>query len=167
MPSQPQIDSAAVLFDTLFEFVAQWSADTAVEAVAGHAGVDLDAARFRAILELGRADDGLLAGDLAPPLHMSASNVSKVLAKLERDGLIERSASSSDRRAVRVTLTADGRHLADALRASGTELVGALTARWARRDTDRLVALLQRLSRDVREQQEPADAGPRRRSGSR
>nr|WP_281381797.1 MarR family transcriptional regulator [Conexibacter arvalis] len=145
----------------MLEFVRQWSADTAFEAVADHAGLDLDAAQFLAVVEIDHAD-GLLAGDLAAPLHMSASNVSKVLARLERNGLIERTTSSTDRRAVRVTLTAKGRRVAHALRASGIELVGLLIARWPRRDADRLVALLQRLMRDARAAQQAAARIPAR-----
>lgn len=148
MPPAPQNEGAAVLYDVLLAFVGQWSADTALEAVAHHAGLNLDAAEFLAVVEIDRAG-ARLAGDLAAPLHMSASNVSKVLARLERKGLIERSASRADRRAVRVTLTAEGRRAADALRASGTELLGVLIAHWPKRDTDRLIALLQRLMRDA------------------
>jgi DNA-binding MarR family transcriptional regulator len=159
LPADPPTDSAAVLFDVLFEFVGKWSADEALQAVARNAGLDLDAAQFLAIMEIGRSADGVLAGDLAAPLHMSASNVSKVLARLERKKLIERSASSRDRRAVRVTPTAEGRRVADALRASGVELVSALTTRWPRRDTERLVALLKRLMHDAGTQQADAAAG--------
>jgi DNA-binding MarR family transcriptional regulator len=158
LPIDPQRDRAAVLFDVLFDFIGQWSADTALEAVADHAGVDLDGAQFLAVMEIYRAGDGVLAGDLAAPLHMSASNVSKVLARLEQRGLIQRSTNPSDRRAVRVTLTAEGKRAADALRASGIELVGRLIGRWPRRDSDRLVALLERLMDDVRAQQEGTGA---------
>lgn len=47
--------------------------------------------------------------DLADRVHLSQSALSRLVARLEKDGLVDRSTCSEDRRGVRVTLTGAGR----------------------------------------------------------
>lgn len=47
--------------------------------------------------------------DLADRVHLSQSALSRLVARLEKDGLVDRSTCSEDRRGVRVTLTEAGR----------------------------------------------------------
>ncbi|WP_054811521.1 MarR family winged helix-turn-helix transcriptional regulator [Nocardia arizonensis] len=49
--------------------------------------------------------------DLAGDIHLSQSALSRAVARLERDGLVERSMCAEDRRAVFVCLTEKGRAL--------------------------------------------------------
>jgi DNA-binding MarR family transcriptional regulator len=58
-------------------------------------------------------DEGITQAQLAGTLGVDASTVTKTLARLERDGLVERRADSSDARALRVYLTAQGRGLVE------------------------------------------------------
>ncbi|MER5994854.1 MarR family winged helix-turn-helix transcriptional regulator [Streptomyces viridosporus] len=51
--------------------------------------------------------------DLAGRVHLSQSALSRLLARLERDRLVERSVCAEDRRGVYVTLTRKGRDLYD------------------------------------------------------
>lgn len=55
--------------------------------------------------------DGITQLDLVRATHLSPPTVSVILQKMEAEGLVERTADPQDRRAVRVTLTADGRAL--------------------------------------------------------
>ncbi|MFI9082054.1 MarR family transcriptional regulator [Streptomyces sioyaensis] len=53
---------------------------------------------------------GLRVQGLADSVHLSQSAMSRVIARLEKEGLVTRSMCMSDRRAIYVHLTADGHH---------------------------------------------------------
>lgn len=61
-----------------------------------------------AILVTIKYSPGICAGDLAAGERVSAAAMSKLVARLERDGLVERTPSETDRRRVGLTLTAEG-----------------------------------------------------------
>lgn len=52
--------------------------------------------------------------DLAGDIHLSQSALSRAITRLEKDGLVERSACAEDRRSVFVCLTPQGRTVYDA-----------------------------------------------------
>ncbi|HWJ10684.1 MAG TPA: MarR family transcriptional regulator [Nocardioides sp.] len=52
--------------------------------------------------------------DLAGDIHLSQSALSRAITRLEKDGLVERSACDQDRRSVFVCLTPRGRQVYDA-----------------------------------------------------
>lgn len=52
--------------------------------------------------------------DLAGDIHLSQSALSRAITRLEKDGLVERSACADDRRSVFVCLTPQGRKVYDA-----------------------------------------------------
>ncbi|MGQ4437420.1 MULTISPECIES: MarR family winged helix-turn-helix transcriptional regulator [unclassified Streptomyces] len=49
--------------------------------------------------------------EISERVHLSQSALSRLIARLEKDGLVERGMCAEDRRGVRVTLTAKGRTL--------------------------------------------------------
>ncbi|MER5253032.1 MULTISPECIES: MarR family winged helix-turn-helix transcriptional regulator [unclassified Streptomyces] len=62
----------------------------------------------------GAASDGDCAyrvQDIAGRVHLSQSALSRLIGRLEKDGLVERAMCSEDRRGVRVVLTDKGRRL--------------------------------------------------------
>ena len=74
--------------------------------------------RFDLMAQLDRAPDGLKMGELSRRMMVTGGNVTGITDGLEADGLVERSADASDRRALRVRLTPAGRR---AFRAMATE----------------------------------------------
>ena len=56
-------------------------------------------------------DEGMTQSELAEALCLDASTVTKTLLRLERDGVVERTADSADGRLTRVFLTTHGRAL--------------------------------------------------------
>lgn len=62
-----------------------------------------------------QAGEGMTVGDLSRYLLVSRQNLSGLLSRLERDGLVERMTGESDRRSRRVRLTAAGERLWAAL----------------------------------------------------
>jgi DNA-binding MarR family transcriptional regulator len=71
---------------------------------------DLTQAQIRALFTIDVKGEAT-AGDLAKAAELSPASVSTMLDTLERDGIVERRRSESDRRVVVVTLTESGRAL--------------------------------------------------------
>ncbi|WP_189952253.1 MarR family winged helix-turn-helix transcriptional regulator [Streptomyces alanosinicus] len=66
------------------------------------------------LLAQGAAADGECAfrvQEIAERVHLSQSALSRLIGRLEKDGLVERAMCAEDRRGVRVALTAKGRAL--------------------------------------------------------
>lgn len=66
------------------------------------------------VLATGLAEDGTDAfrvQDIACQVHLSQSALSRLIGRLEKDGLVEREMCSEDRRGVRVCLTGKGSSL--------------------------------------------------------
>jgi DNA-binding MarR family transcriptional regulator len=65
--------------------------------------------RFDLMAALERAPEGLTMGELSRRLMVSGGNITSIVARLERDGLVGRRSPASDRRTSYVTLTERGR----------------------------------------------------------
>jgi DNA-binding MarR family transcriptional regulator len=76
---------------------------------------DLTQGQIRALFTIDKTGEAT-AGDLAKAAELSPASVSTMLDTLERDGIVERRRSASDRRVVVVTLTESGRALLEAKR---------------------------------------------------
>ena len=71
---------------------------------------DLTASEFEVLQQLEQADDcSLRMSTLAESAHLTQSALSRLVSRLESDGLVERKACEQDRRSLYVALTADGR----------------------------------------------------------
>ncbi|WP_433825634.1 MarR family winged helix-turn-helix transcriptional regulator [Actinoplanes sp. CA-015351] len=74
------------------------------------------------------SNDNALVGDVTAALCASASGMSGLITRLEKSGFIEKSPDESDARAVRLTLTPQGREAAATARAVVHDLNNHLTA---------------------------------------
>ncbi|QCX76724.1 N-acetylglutamate synthase [Streptomyces sp. YIM 121038] len=82
------------------------------------------------------------AADLRTELSLDAGYLSRILARFEEDGLVERAPSERDPRRRRVSLTARGRQAADLLDERSREAVGALLGGVSAGERERLVAAM-------------------------
>ncbi|WP_399881770.1 MarR family transcriptional regulator [Streptomyces sp. BBFR51] len=71
----------------------------------------LDILATEASEALGEGDARCRVHSLVGRVHLSQSALSRLIARLEKDGLVERSTCAEDRRGVRVALTRRGRDL--------------------------------------------------------
>ncbi len=112
---------------------------------------DLTLPQFDVLAQLARRPDGMRSSELTRELLVTAGNVTGLVARLGRLGLVERLAVPGDRRAVRIRLTARGRRMmAKALprhRREVAQLFAALPAR----DLASLRELLGRLGASLEE----------------
>ncbi|MEK6277241.1 MAG: MarR family transcriptional regulator [Actinomycetota bacterium] len=134
--------------------------DAWVELLRGHATLTrrMDAAlrelhglslnEYEVLLQLGFADEGRLRRvDLAERLLITQGGVTRLLAGLERKGLVDRANCESDARVVYAELTAQGRRkLASARRAHLEDVRDQFSSRFSASELKALGELLSRLS---------------------
>jgi DNA-binding MarR family transcriptional regulator len=71
---------------------------------------DLTASEFEVLQQLSQAEEcSLRMSALGESAHLTQSALSRLVSRLERDGLIERTTCEQDRRSLFVALTDDGR----------------------------------------------------------
>ncbi|GAA3740988.1 DNA-binding MarR family transcriptional regulator [Spinactinospora alkalitolerans] len=97
---------------------------------------------FEVLSALRRADVGLRPSQLTRETLSSGAATTKRLAKLERDGLLTRTASARDRREVDVRLTDAGRALIDRLLPRSLHAEADVLVALSQAERDRLAALL-------------------------
>ena len=73
---------------------------------------DLTLSQFDVLAQLFRRPEGMRSSELTRELLVTAGNVTGLVGRMARLGLVQRLADPGDRRAVRLRLTAKGRKLA-------------------------------------------------------
>jgi DNA-binding MarR family transcriptional regulator len=129
--------------------IAQWTAPTFLVNVTAREGIDLDSTSITAIHFLDRQGP-LRPSVLADQLGTGASNVSKVLGRLESAGLIERRKDEVDARATLIQLTAAGDEVAAAFVRAGDGMLDELLDGWSDEERHLLTQLTQRLDDSTR-----------------
>ncbi|MGW6358434.1 MarR family winged helix-turn-helix transcriptional regulator [Streptomyces sp. NPDC055092] len=83
------------------------------------------------VLAAGAAEDGsssFRVQEIAAQVHLSQSALSRLIGRLEKDGLLERGMCPEDRRGVRVCLTQKGRDLHTEVRPLQRAVLGRMLA---------------------------------------
>lgn len=96
----------------------------------------------RLLFEVGSADGGTTARDLRERLGLDSGHLSRMLRRLEREGLVETVADPADRRRRLVLLTDAGRSAHRELDERSEELASRLVAPLTRRQQERLTEAL-------------------------
>ncbi|GHF37442.1 DNA-binding MarR family transcriptional regulator [Amycolatopsis bartoniae] len=84
---------------------------------------------FEALEQLATADRKCRGTELTEVVHLSQSATSRLVARMEREGLVERSLCEDDRRGVFVNLTAAGRRRYDEAKPTHREVLAEVLAR--------------------------------------
>jgi DNA-binding MarR family transcriptional regulator len=103
-------------------------------------------------------EDGLTQSEIARRLLIEQPTVANTLKRMERDGLIAAAVDPKNRRLVRISLTAKGRALENALIAEAQAVNKAAVAGLTRRDAALFLDLARRMARNLDE--EPASERP-------
>jgi DNA-binding MarR family transcriptional regulator len=107
--------------------------------------------QFDVLAQLERRKDGMTPGDLTRALLVTAGNVTGIVDRLERVGLVERRPVPEDRRTVRVCLSARGRAVVKRAIPRHRRDVESLLGRVPAGDLARLRDLLGTLNRSLEE----------------
>jgi len=106
-------------------------------------------AQFMVLLELW-AGDGLTQAQLVERLDVEQATMANTLARMQRDGLISRTAHPDDRRATRVWLTARARALEEPATAAAAEVNARALAGLSNTERERLLALMAHVIANLR-----------------
>ena len=117
--------------------------------------------RFDVLAQLARVPEGLSMGDLSRRLMVSNGNVTDVMARLEKDGLVRRTPSPADRRTVKARLTGVGQKAFQEMAEPHEAWVAAMFSPLSREELATLIALMDRLRASL---EQPGGPG-RARSG--
>ena len=86
---------------------------------------------------------------LSQALATGASHVSKIVRRLEGDGLVERTTDPTDRRATLISLTEAGEVAAHSVYALGDRMITEVLDGWSAEDIRRYTALTERFVKDA------------------
>lgn len=98
------------------------------------------------------AEDGQMANQLAKAVGRQATSFTPILDKIQAKGLIERRTHPTDRRSVKIYLTAKGKNLQPQVEASAQKIETALRKRFSDKEWgnyQRAVAVLQSIKPDL------------------
>jgi DNA-binding MarR family transcriptional regulator len=101
--------------------------------------------RFDVMAALFRRRDGVTMSELSRMLLVSNGNATTVVDRLEADGLVRRTPSSTDRRTVHVALTPEGLVQFEGLAAEHEAEISRLFAGLSEADLDVLTDILKRM----------------------
>lgn len=136
------------LLASLSALILVWDSPALQGEILAKSGAALDQPAHQALRHLlawGPARPGVLA----EVLGTGASNVSKIVGRLEQDGLVERTADEVDRRASLITLTSRGEDAAHGVFALGDRMITEVLEGWSLGDVRRYTALTERFARDA------------------
>jgi DNA-binding MarR family transcriptional regulator len=109
-----------------------------------------------------RFESHLSATCLSEQMGYDMGALTRVVDTLERAGLVRRERSQHDRRAVEITITAQGRRVVEHCMHFVVDLMNELVEPWPKEELDVLIAQLQRLMlrlQEYAERKPPAKAG--------
>jgi DNA-binding MarR family transcriptional regulator len=110
---------------------------------------DLTLPQFDVLAQLHRDRDGMTSGELTRALLVTAGNVTGIVGRLARLGLVERRPVPGDRRTARIRLTARGQKLVERALPRHRRDVGALMSALPARDLLALRGVLGRLNESL------------------
>ncbi|MFZ5595993.1 MAG: MarR family winged helix-turn-helix transcriptional regulator [Bacillota bacterium] len=110
----------------------------------------LSRAKFGALVQLHMAgESGLTQSDLSKKMLVSRANITGLIDRLEKDGLVVRQSHPGDKRAFRIQLTARARELMQAFLPVHSQFIHKVTSALNEKDKETLVSLLEKLKKGL------------------
>lgn len=131
------------LLDALNRVLAEWTNPRFVERTGRAAGLDLDSSAIYVLTLIGRHGP-LRPSIIAERMVTGASNVSKILARLEGAGLVERTPDPDDARATLTQVTDAGRAASTSLDDAGVLTLERMLTGWNAGERRRFVESMRR-----------------------
>lgn len=138
----------STLLANLSALILLWDSPAVQGQILAKSGESLDQPSHQT-LRLLLAWGSLRPTALADELGVGASYVSKIVGRLEADGLVQRSTDPDDRRATLITLTPAGVEAARGVYALGDRMISEVLEGWSASDIDRYTALTERFVDDA------------------
>jgi DNA-binding MarR family transcriptional regulator len=112
---------------------------------------DVTLPRFDLLAQLDKAPNGMTLGELSQRMMVSNGNVTGLAERLVEQGLLDRRASPTDRRAQLVSLTAEGRRVFRAMARTHEDWIADIFAGLAPDDIETLMRLLAKTKDSARQ----------------
>lgn len=90
------------------------------------------------------------ASDIAAALDVNPSSITRRIQALEREGIIKLTRDSADQRSVLISITDEGREMADAMSERATDLFVKIAGHWNEDDIRSLTELISKFSFDIK-----------------
>ena len=111
---------------------------------------DVTLPRFDLLAQLDKAPSGMTLGELSQRMMVSNGNVTGLTERLVEQGLLDRRASPTDRRAQIVSLTAEGRRMFRTMARTHEDWVADIFSGLSAGEIDTLMALLAKTKASTR-----------------
>jgi DNA-binding MarR family transcriptional regulator len=138
-------EPALEVLAALTRLMAYWSSAEVQDRISAPVGLGLTTSETSVLYLLGLHGGSCRPSELAAEARLSRPTASKVIARLQGAGLVERSTDPDDGRAQRVSLSPKGRTSVEGLVGVGVDLVSAAMADWSAADRAALAELAPRL----------------------
>jgi DNA-binding MarR family transcriptional regulator len=113
-------------------------------------GFDVTLPRFDLMAQLDKAPNGMTLGELSQRMMVSNGNVTGLVERLVSLNLVERKPAPNDRRAMIVTLTAEGRRTFRSLARTHEDWIADIFADLSQAEMDTLMKLLAKTKTSAR-----------------
>ena len=151
---EPPLD-VTTIGESLAAILAWLSRRDVHSAIMRRARCDLPA-RLVWLLTRLAASGPVRAGELASDLNVTTSTLSPQLQRLERDGYIERSVDSCDRRASQLRISRKGQQLLKRLNSARAETLEIALSSWPEAERTSMSAMLARVAGSLAKPMRPA-----------
>ncbi len=143
-----RLDEAMRLYIRTMKRPQRWSQ------IMERANVRLDRPSFHILHALTvPREQGWRLQDLATELGIEAPSVTRKSQELEQAGYLRRTRNPMDKRAIGLQITARGRNLTNRTRQVQLELISEVLAQWPINERKQFIALFERFSTDLANQQ--------------
>jgi DNA-binding MarR family transcriptional regulator len=136
------------LLASLSALILLWESPGLQREILTASGELIDQAAHQALRHL-LAAQPMRAGELAQAMGTGASNISKIVKRLEAEGMVARETDPDDTRSTRISLTAEGTEAARHIYDLGDDMIAQVLARWSTRDIARYTELTKRFTTDA------------------
>jgi DNA-binding MarR family transcriptional regulator len=136
------------LLASLSALILLWESPGLQSEILTSSGEPIDQPAHQALRHLA-AGQPMRPSDLAHALGTGASNVSKILKRLEAEGLVVRETAPDDTRSTLIILTPAGKAAARHIYDLGDDMIAQVLAAWSPRDIARYTELTKRFTADA------------------
>lgn len=136
------------LLASLSALILLWESPGLQSEILTSSGEPIDQPAHQALRHLA-AGEPMRPSDLAQAMGTGASNVSKILKRLEAEGLVARDPDPHDTRSTSIRLTPEGTVAARHIYELGDAMIAQVLAGWSARDVARYTELTTRFTADA------------------
>ncbi|WP_413098286.1 MarR family winged helix-turn-helix transcriptional regulator [Streptomyces sp. Inha503] len=132
------------IHDSFSSILTRWSAASIQDVILVRARADIDPAAMTVLNVLVRSGGSARPSYVARQTGTGASNVSKVLARMEAQGLVVRATDPADQRATSITVTPAGQRVHHAIVDTSNAMLAEILHDWSSADVKQFSTLLAR-----------------------